>query len=158
MNRSLRTILFGAVGLVVLALLIQLVPYGHDHTNPPIVKEPNWNSPQTREITKRACFDCHSDETVWPWYSNFAPVSWLIYRDVSEGRQHLNFSEWDVHPSMPEGEGEGEEHQHGPEVIKDLLESGEMPPATYLLLHPEARLSNQELQTLIDGLTKSTQE
>jgi hypothetical protein len=158
MNRSLRTILFGAVGLIVLALLIQLVPYGHDHTNPPIVKEPNWNSPQTREITKRACFDCHSDETVWPWYSNFAPVSWLIYRDVSEGRQHLNFSEWDVHPSMPEGEGEGEEHQHGPEVIKDLLESGEMPPATYLLLHPEARLSNQELQTLIDGLTKSTQE
>jgi hypothetical protein len=141
-----------------MGLLIQVIPYGHDHTNPPVVKEPNWDSAQTREITKRACFDCHSNETVWPWYSNVAPVSWLVYRDVADGREHLNFSEWDVHPSMPEGEGEGEEHQHGPDVIKDVLQSHEMPPATYLLMHPEARLTDQERQALIDGLIKSTQE
>jgi hypothetical protein len=158
MGMRLRQTLLGIVGLVVIGLVIQLIPYGHDHTNPQIVQEPNWNSPETRAIAKRACFDCHSNETVWPWYSNVAPVSWLIYRDVSNGREHLNFSEWDVHPSMPEGEGEGEEHQHGPEVITEVLESGEMPPATYLLLHPEARLTDQEMQVLIDGLPKSTEQ
>jgi hypothetical protein len=158
MKLSMRSILFGVIGLVVLGVLIQLVPYGHDHTNPPVVQEPKWNSPQTREFAKRACFDCHSNQTVWPWYSNIAPVSWLVYRDVAEGRKHLNFSEWDVHPSVPEGEGEGEQHQHGPEVMQEVLEYREMPPATYLLIHPEARLTNQELQILIDGLSKSTLE
>ena len=158
MGMRLQQTLFGIVGLVVIGLVIQLIPYGRDHTNPAVVQEPNWNSPETRAIAKRACFDCHSNETVWPWYSNVAPVSWLIYRDVSNGREHLNFSEWNVHPSMPEGEGEGEEHQHGPEVITEVLESGEMPPATYLLLHPEARLTDQEMQVLIDGLPKSTEQ
>ena len=62
-----------------------------------------------------------------------------------------------MHPSVPEGEGEGEVHQHGPDVIQEVLESGEMPPATYLLLHPEARLTDQEMQVLIDGLPKSTE-
>jgi len=157
MNKGMRQALFGIVGLVVIGLVIQLIPYGHDHTNPPVLQEPTWNSPETRAIAKRACFDCHSNETVWPWYSNIAPVSWLVYRDVSEGRGHINFSEWDVHPSLPEGEGEGEEHQHGSDVIQDVLESGEMPPSTYLLLHPEARLTDQEMQILIDGLPKSTE-
>lgn len=158
MNKWMQ-LLFGGVGvLVLLALLIQLIPYGHDHTNPPVVLEPNWDSPQTRALAKRACFDCHSNETVWPWYSNIAPVSWLVYRDVAEGRQHINFSEWGVHPSLPAGEGEGEEHQHGPEVFQEVLKSHEMPPATYLLMHPEARLTDQELQTLMAGLTKSTQK
>ena len=158
MGEGMRQSLLGIVGLIVIGLVIQVIPYGRDHTNPAVVQEPNWNSPETRAIAKRACFDCHSNETVWPWYSNVAPVSWLIYRDVSNGREHLNFSEWNVHPSMPEGEGEGEEHQHGPEVITEVLESGEMPPATYLLLHPEARLTDQEMQVLIDGLPKSTEQ
>ena len=55
-------------------LLIQFVPFGRDHTNPPVVQEPKWDSPATRELAKRACFDCHSNETVWPWYSNIAPA------------------------------------------------------------------------------------
>ena len=75
-------------------LLIQLVPFGRDHTNPPVVQEPKWDSPATRELAKRACFDCHSNETVWPWYSNIAPVSWLVANDTYEGRDHLNFSDW----------------------------------------------------------------
>jgi hypothetical protein len=153
-----RSLLLGVTGLILVGVLIQLIPYGHDHSNPPVIQEPNWDSSQTREITKRACFDCHSNETVWPSYSNIAPVSWLIYQDVSEGREHLNFSEWDVHPSLPEGEGEGEEHQHGPEIIQEVLESHEMPPSTYLLLHPEARLTDKEMQILIEGLAKSIQE
>lgn len=158
MSKWMRWIVGGIGVLVILALLIQVIPYGHNHTNPAVVQEPNWNSPQTREIAKRACFDCHSNETVWPWYSNIAPVSWLVYRDVIEGRQHINFSEWDVHPTLPADEGEGEQHQHGPEVFKEVLESHEMPPGTYLLMHPEARLTDQERQILIDGLTKSTQK
>ena len=97
--KSIRRVSIGVIALVLLALLIQLIPYGRDHTNPPVMQEPQWDSPQTRALTKRACFDCHSNETVWPWYSNVAPVSWLIYRDVSKGREHFNFSEWDMHPS-----------------------------------------------------------
>ena len=60
-----------------LFLAIQFVPYGRDHSNPPVIGEPTWNSPETRALAVRACFDCHSNETVWPWYSNIAPVSWL---------------------------------------------------------------------------------
>ena len=132
MNKWLRILLIGVGALAVLAVLIQLIPYGHNHTNPPVVQEPNWDSPQTRAIAKRACFDCHSNETVWPWYSNIAPVSWLVYRDVAGGREHLNFSEGGDQSSANE--------------IRRVLQSRDMPPATYLLLHPEARLTDQEIQ------------
>ena len=63
------------LGVLCLGLVIQLLPYGRDHTNPPVVAEPLWDSPQTRALAKRACFDCHSNETIWPWYTNVAPVS-----------------------------------------------------------------------------------
>ncbi|MRR33844.1 hypothetical protein EG829_03970, partial [bacterium] len=63
-------------------IFIQAVPYGRNHDNPPVVREPNWDSPETRGLAKRVCFDCHSNETVWPWYTWVAPVSWLVYRDV----------------------------------------------------------------------------
>jgi len=78
----------------VTGVLIQLIPFGRQHTNPPVVREPAWDSPQTRALAKRACFNCHSNETTWPWYSSVAPVSWLTQRDVNGGRSHLNFSEW----------------------------------------------------------------
>ncbi len=73
-------------------LLIQLIPV--DKSNPPVVSEPTWDSPQTRALAKDACFDCHSNETVWPWYAKIAPSSWLLAQDVDEGRSALNFSEW----------------------------------------------------------------
>jgi hypothetical protein len=84
MKKWMRPFLLAIAGLIFVSLVIQLIPYGHDHTNPTILQEPNWNNPETRAITKRACFDfdCHSNETVWPWYSNIAPVSWLVYRDA----------------------------------------------------------------------------
>ncbi len=132
---------------VVLFGLIRLIPYGHNHTNPPVVQEPNWDSPATRDLAKRACFDCHSNETVWPWYSNIAPVSWLIQRDTDEGRRHLNFSEWQVAGSRIREVGE----------IYGVILEGEMPPFQYLPMHPEARLSAAEKQALIDGLKKSLQ-
>ena len=82
---------------VAIFLLIQLIPYGRDHTNPAVVAEPAWDLPETRALAVRACFDCHSNETIWPWYSNVAPISWLVQRDVDEGREKLNFSEWRVY-------------------------------------------------------------
>ncbi len=129
--------LFGcllAVGLIFL-VLIQLVPYGRNHTNPPVTRELNLND-ETRAILTRSCFDCHSNETVWPWYSNIAPASWLIQRDVDKGRSEMNFSE-----------GEGAEADDIAEVVRE----GEMPPLQYLLLHPNAKLSEAEKQVLLQA-------
>jgi len=127
-------------------LLIQLVPFGRAHDNPPVVQEPNWDSPQTRELAARACFDCHSNTTVWPWYSNVAPVSWLVQHDVDEGREHLNFSDW----NQSHAEHGGEAHE-ADELGETVLE-GEMPPANYLLNHPEAKLTDDERAALAAGL------
>ena len=139
----MRKVLIGFLVLLVGGfILLQLVPYGRNHSNPPVVSEPTWDSPQTLALAERACFDCHSNETVWPWYSNIAPVSWLVQNDVSEGREHLNFSNWGA---------AGGEGQEGDEMSRSVL-SGAMPPATFLLTHPEARLSADEKQQLAAGL------
>jgi len=130
--------LAGAGGL----LLIQLVPYGREHINPPVIREPAWDSPGTRTLAKQACFDCHSHETVWPWYSKIAPLSWLVQYDVNEGRKELNFSDW-------QGKREGER----PDKIGKEVAEGEMPPLQYLINHAGARLSAADKQRLIDGLT-----
>lgn len=135
----------GSAVLIGGLLLIQLVPYGRDHDNPAAVAEPSWDSSQTRELTVRACFDCHSNETVWPWYSYIAPVSWLVQRDVDEGREELNFSEW----NRPQ-----EEAEESAETVRE----GSMPPRTYLLTHPEARLTDTELAALADGLAATLGE
>jgi hypothetical protein len=121
---------------------IQLVPFGHSHANPPVVQEPKWDSPQTRNLVRRACFDCHSDETVWPWYSNVAPVSWLNQRDVNEGRSRLNFSEW------------GAPQKHAGDVATEVM-AGEMPLWFYLPMHPAARLTDAEKVELVEGAGKS---
>jgi hypothetical protein len=132
--------IIGCASLAVLALflLIQLVPYGRNHRNPPVQQEMTWNSSEAEAIARRACFDCHSNETVWPFYSNIAPLSWLVQRDVLEGRQVLNFSE------VGRGESETEE-------IAEVVQEGEMPPLQYILLHPSARLTRVEKATLIQG-------
>ena len=136
-----KIIIWGAVAIVALLLVIQLIPFGRQHTNPPITQEPPWDSPQTRELVSQACFDCHSNETKWPWYSNIAPASWLVQRDVNEGRSEMNFSEWDR-------SGRGE-----PEEAAGLVASGEMPPGSYLMMHPEARQALQDnKEALIQGL------
>ncbi len=153
------------IGVVVagiaLFVLMQLVPYGRSHTNPPVVAEPKWDSPQTRELAVRACFDCHSNETVWPWYSNIAPMSWLVQRHVDEGRSRLNMSEVGVPRQRPEGfrreggeEGEGGEGRERGGVA-ELVRSGEMPTWDYLLMHPSAKLTDAEKEALIAGLQAS---
>jgi mono/diheme cytochrome c family protein len=120
-------------------LLVQLVPYGRAHRNPPRIGEPPWNAPRTRQLFISACGDCHSNETRWPWYSHVAPASWLVQRDVEQGRSHFDVSEW------------GREGNEGDEAAEEL-ESGEMPPWFYLPLHPEARLSEADERALLAGL------
>lgn len=131
-----------AIGVALLALAIQVIPYGRNHDNPPVLAEPNWDTPRTRELAVRACYDCHSNESDWPWYSNIAPLSWLIQRDVDEGRESLNFSEW--------GSREFELDE-----IAEVIEEGEMPPQVYLIQHPEARLTPAEMEDLVVGFSKS---
>jgi hypothetical protein len=138
----MKKIIYALLIMVVLFGLVQFVPYGRDHTNPPVVSEPKWDSPATRELTKTACFDCHSNETVWPWYSSIAPGSWLIYRDVVDGRRRLNFSDW---TSRPRNAGE----------ITGMISEGEMPPFQYTIIHKNAILDAAQKQALIQGLTNS---
>jgi hypothetical protein len=138
-----KAVLWVIIGLVVVGLLIQLVPLPGRGNNPPVTSEPPWDSPQTRALAKRACFDCHSNESRWPLYAYVAPVSWLIYNDVMGGRSRMNFSEWNrgFQPSIGEIVGE--------------LQEGGMPPAIYLPMHPNAQLTAAEKQQLITGLTNS---
>ena len=141
------------IAAIALFVLIQIVPYGRSHTNPQVVAEPKWDSPQTRELAARACFDCHSNETVWPWYSNIAPISWLIQHDVDDGRRRLNFSETGV-ARQRTGQGEGGEGGEGGGVA-NLVRSGEMPQWYFTLLHPTAKLTAAEKEALIAGLQAS---
>jgi mono/diheme cytochrome c family protein len=128
------------IALVVLAGAIQLVPFGRGHVNPPVVAEPAWDSAATRRLAVRACFDCHSNETVWPWYADIAPMSWLLTWDVREGRDELNFSEW---------EGDGDD------AVETVLE-GSMPPLRYEMVHSDARLGDDEIRALAQGLARTT--
>jgi len=139
-KRLLYTLLFTGIGIAA----IQLIPYGRSHINPPVVREPLWDSAETRTLAKRACFDCHSFETVWgAWYTTVAPSSWLVQYDVDQGRKELNFSDW--HGGAREGEGAAK--------LAEEIAGGGMPPIQYRLIHPEARLSEAEKRRLIDGLT-----
>ena len=135
----MRLIRHGIWVLVALALAIQIPPYGRDHENPEVVQEPDWDLPRTRDLFFRACKNCHSNETIWPWYSFVAPASWLVQSDVDEARSHFNVSEW------------GRAENHGDEAAKRVRKA-EMPPWFYLPAHPEAQLSDEERQWLIAGL------
>ncbi len=132
--------LFLVAGCATFAV-IQLIPYGRDHDNPPSSGEPAWSSPRTRELMVNACYGCHSNEVEWPWYSNVAPISWAITDHVQEGRDKVNYSEFVTDP------GDADETI---EVIVD----GSMPPAYYTLfgLHSQANLSDAEIAELIAGL------
>jgi len=111
-------------------------------TNPPVHGQ--LGAPAAIEsILRRACYDCHSNETEWPWYSGVAPASWWIYHHVSEGRRRLNFSEWNDYASDP-----GTKAQKLDEIAK-LVRSRTMPPWYYRLSHPRARLSGQDRDAIV---------
>jgi hypothetical protein len=88
----LRIVAIASALIVIGFIGIQFIPV--PRTNPPVTSELQWDSPAIKELVRRACYDCHSNETVWPWYSYIAPMSWLVTHDVSEARRHMNFSQW----------------------------------------------------------------
>lgn len=118
-------------------LAIQLVPYGWWHDNPPVEEPAPWPDPRAEAIARAACYDCHSHETRWPFYSYVAPMSWLLRRDVEQGRDELNFSDW---------------NDSDADDAIETIETGEMPPGRYTLLHRDADLSVEEMRTIIDAL------
>jgi hypothetical protein len=126
--------------LVVLSLVfvsIQFVPV--DRSNPPVESDVPATI-EERAVLRRSCYDCHSNETVWPWYSYVAPVSWLVANDVFEGRENLNFSTWNRMTS--------EEQIEALHECWEMVDEGEMPLWIYLPTHPDARPSAQDKAVL----------
>src|SRR5512140_21535 len=138
-RRLVRITLVALVWLCGLFGLMQLVPYGRTHANPPVTQEPAWDSPRTRALAVRACFNCHSNETRWPWYANLAPFSWVVEFDVETARDVVNFSEWNhVFELAP--------------YSSQSVQTGNMPTLKYRMAHPEANLTAQETLDLARGL------
>lgn len=135
-----RTLLAAAIVTGAVFAGVQVVPYGHDHSNPAVVQDAPWPDAASRQLAVAACYDCHSNESEWPVYSYVAPMSWLVRNDVDEGRAALNFSEWN-HP------GEVED-------AADAVVDGSMPPRAYELAHPDARLDDAERRRLVDALVQ----
>ncbi len=131
-----KKVLLGVAGIII---AIQFIPV--DRSNPPAEGE-IMESTELKAVFKKSCYDCHSNETIWPWYSYVAPVSWLVADDVHEGRKHLNFSNWQ--------NLEVRKISKKKEDIREMIDEGEMPLSKYVLLHPEAKLSEKDKQIIKD--------
>jgi len=134
-----RKIVFVAAALVVLFLAIQIVPV--DRSNPPVAADFD-GPPDVARVFRTSCYDCHSNETSWPWYSRVAPSSWLVAHDVEEAREHLNFSSWGTYTDKRRAKLADD--------IWEEVEDGEMPLKVFLIAHPDARLSDAAKATLRD--------
>jgi hypothetical protein len=150
MRLNTRSAVSGLIGILV---LIQLVPV--PKTNPP--SDPGAAFRSTRPpsdpvvaILNRSCRDCHSNDTIWPWYSHLAPVSWLLYRDVTSGRRHMNLSEFAHDDAARQQRRLGD--------ICEQVKSGDMPPWFYLPMHPDARLRPGDVDTLCSPAQRRTGE
>ena len=130
--------------IIGLLLLVQLFP--GDRTNPPAPGEIQTPA-EIGKVLQKSCYDCHSHQTQWPWYSHIAPFSWLVIHDVNEGREHLNFSIWNTYTSR--------EKIKIYEEIRKVLEKEEMPLKPYLWMHPEAKLTNEDIQNLFQWLNET---
>jgi len=128
-------------GLSLVGILVVIQFFPAERTNPPVVAE-IVAPEEVMTILDRACYDCHSNRTRWPWYSRVAPLSWWLVEHVDDGRGDLNFTEW---PMLDFETQELAFHD-----IEEQIAEGEMPLFSYLLLHPGARLSEAEKRTLID--------
>jgi len=129
--------------IISVAILIQFVPVPRE--NPLSVPENEISvDAQTKSILERSCYNCHSNKTEWPAYSYVAPVSWFIVNHVSEGRKELNFSEWHNY-------SEKRKNKKIEEITEEINED-KMPLSSYLLLHSEAELSQEEKQIIKDGI------
>ena len=150
MTKKIILLGIGAVAAFVILLTVVAIAL---ETNPPVTQEPNWDSPQTRALAQRACFDCHSNQTTWPWYSKMPVGSWISVFDTLRGRRELNFSQWSTQSQANPGRASRRAREIG-----EVIQEGSMPPALYTMMHPNAILNEQEKQQLIDGLTKTLQQ
>jgi hypothetical protein len=140
-----RTALIAAVGVAVIGFgLMQAVPYGRDHANPPVTGEPTWSSDATRALMVRACYQCHSSEVQYPAYASIAPTSWAVQRHIDEARGAINYSQFATDPGQAD------------ETIQ-VIRDGSMPPAyfTRFGINPGAKLTDAERDALIAGLEKT---
>jgi heme-binding protein len=135
--------------LGVVFAIAQVIPYRV--SNPPVLQEPAWDSPQTRALAKVACFDCHSNETKLLWFERVAPVSWWIKSHVDEGRKRLNFSEC-TQTGGGSGRGGG-----GEDDAAETVTRGSMPPGYYTWLGLHAKLTPAQRRQLADGLSATLQ-
>lgn len=129
------------IGIAAVALLVVIQVYRPARTNPTVDPEKDIHrmldmQPAVANLLNRACNDCHSNRTNWPWYSRVAPVSWLVVSDVERGRTAVNFSEWGRYSAK-------EQQKHLKEICNEVTE-GEMPALQYTLIHREARLTGDE--------------
>ncbi len=132
-----RKVLIAAGALFAVLIAIQLVPV--DRSNPPV--DADFDGPtEVATVLRASCYDCHSHETSWPWYSRVAPVSWLVAHDVEEARGHLNFSLW--------GDYDPKRQERLAEEIWEEVDEGEMPLPAYLLAHSESRLNEADKATI----------
>ena len=133
---------WAALALVVIFALLQFTSPAR--TNPPVKSDmiAAVNPPAAVAASLRAaCYDCHSHETQWPLYSRIAPSSWLVVSDVNEGRQHLDLSEWPAAPARAAKKLDR---------INEEVDYRNMPPKKYTLLHPEARLTEDQRKQLME--------
>jgi hypothetical protein len=133
------------IGIVALILIIQF--FRIDKSNPPIKEEMDFikitNTPvKIGTVLRTSCYDCHSNETNYPWYTNMAPFSWWTKHHINEGRAELNFSEW--------GSYNAKKADHKLEECVEQIQEGEMPMSSYLMAHKEAELSEEQKQLLMD--------
>jgi hypothetical protein len=144
--REARSVIV-AVAIISLGFFVVVQPIHVLRDNPPVQSTVQWDSPQTEQLWNRTCANCHSNTTTWPWYSYIAPSSWLTTLHVHDARQAFNMSELDKVPAFIK--------RQFPNNAGERIRMGTMPPPDYLILHPEARLSEAEKQQLIDGLEKT---
>jgi hypothetical protein len=134
MKRKLFTIF---VIVVVLLIGAQFIPV--NRSNPPVTGQIQV-PPDVSRILRTSCYDCHSNETVWPWYSYVAPVSWMVAHDVHEGRSKMNFSTWQEMSKKDQAEKVRKIWEH--------VSEGKMPPERYLIKHRNARLTEEDRRIL----------
>lgn len=133
-----------AIGFMFLLVIIQF--FRIDKTNPKIVAENDFifqtNPPEhIQTILKTSCYDCHSNESTYPWYTNVAPISWWIKHHINEAREELNFSTWASYPLKKQ--------KHKLEEVYEEVEEGEMPLPSYLIVHSEAKLTTEQKNELV---------
>lgn len=136
-----RTLVAGAV------IAVGAQVFQPDRTNPGSdpslsIRQDPLVTPEVLGLLERACFDCHTNETRWPWYASVTPINFLTVRDVVEGRKHLNLAEW---MSLARGR-----KASALERMADEVTDGAMPLPPYVLMHPEARWTDEERQTFLD--------